>query len=322
MESLMTMFLNDDNINFAKYLQETDMQANIKPASVYLDDMLENILNPKPDYSLAPPWPFMAETFKFRKGEVTVWAGQNGSGKSMMTGQVALGLMKQNQKVCIASFEMKPMLTLNRMIRQFGGDAFTYSSEIDAQKMLGVYNRFESFTNNKLFIYDQQGMITAKKMIAVTKYCAGDLGVTHMFIDSLMKCVGGEDSYNEQKMFVDELTAVARDYDIHIHLVHHIRKLGNDETRPSKFDLRGSSSIADQVDNILIMWRNKKKEHDSEQGIEVDPKIPDALLMCEKQRNGEHEKWYDFWFDRNSQQFLDRYAGSLHDYDNNGRFSQ
>ena len=71
-----------------------------------------------------------------------------------------------------------------------------------------------------------------------------------------MKCVGGEDSYNEQKMFVDELTAVARDYDIHIHLVHHIRKLGNDETRPSKFDLRGSSSIADQVDNVLLMWRD------------------------------------------------------------------
>ena len=171
-------------------------------------------------------------------------------------GQVALALVKQKQKVCIASFEMKPQITLNRMIRQFVGNSTKRPDE-----MFEVYNRFESFTDKLLYVYDQQGMITSQKMVAVCRYCAVELGMNHIFIDSLMKCVGGEDSYNEQKNFVDELTCVARDYDLHIHLVHHIRKLGSDETRPNKFDLRGSSAIADQVDNVLIMWRNKKKEH-------------------------------------------------------------
>jgi twinkle protein len=44
-----------------------------------------------------------------------------------------------------------------------------------------------------------------------------------------MKCVSGEDDYNSQKSFVDELTALARDHNVHIHLVHHIRKLASEE---------------------------------------------------------------------------------------------
>jgi twinkle protein len=49
-----------------------------------------------------------------------------------------------------------------------------------------------------------------------------------------MKCVSGEDDYNAQKAFVDQITALARDEDMHIHLVHHIRKLSSEETTPNK----------------------------------------------------------------------------------------
>ena len=311
----MTTFLNSNTIDFAAYMQETDHKARVKPMSVYLDQLREELLNPTPDRSVSPPWGSMSETFAFRPGEVTVWAGQNGSGKSMITGQVALALVKQKQKVCIASFEMKPQITLNRMIRQFVGNSTKRPDE-----MFEVYNRFESFTDKLLYVYDQQGMITSQKMAAVCRYCAIELGMNHIFVDSLMKCVGGEDSYNEQKNFVDELTSIARDYDLHIHLVHHIRKLNSDETRPSKFDLRGSSAISDQVDNVLIMWRNKKKEHESERGLDIDPRMPDAWLMCEKQRNGEHEKWYEFWYHKDSQQFLERFNGMPMQFDLKGEF--
>ena len=37
----------------------------------------------------------------FREGEVTMWAGQNGNGKSLLTGQVALQLLAAGQKVGI-----------------------------------------------------------------------------------------------------------------------------------------------------------------------------------------------------------------------------
>ena len=78
--------------------------------------------------------------------------------------------------------------------------------------------------------------------------------------------------------------------------------------------------IADQVDNVLIMWRNKKKEHEAERGADVDPRMPDAWLMCEKQRNGEHEKWYEFWYHKDSQQFLERFSGMPMQFDLKGEF--
>ena len=34
---------------------------------------------------------------------------------------------------------------------------------------------------------------------------------------------------------------------------------------------------------------------------------PDMRMMCEKQRNGEHEEWYNFWYHRESQQFIENW---------------
>lgn len=316
------MFLNEDEIDFEKYLKQTDHKQLVKKAIVWADELMEEAINPPVDTSVMMPWSSTAESFSFRSGEVTVWAGLNGSGKSMMTSQVALGLVKQKQRVCIASFEMKPKVTLKRMIRQFAGKSLesTNYQLTPVQQKLDAITRFKTFANNYMYFYDQQGTVRPEIIIAMCKYCAEELGITHIVVDNLMKCVSGEDNYNGQKDFVDQLTSVARDYNIHIHLVHHIRKLANDEIRPSKSDLRGSSSITDQVDNVLILWRNKKKEHELQCGDTTNIDAPDALLMCEKQRNGEHESWYDMWYHKDSQQFLDRSGGMPMAFDHAGDF--
>ena len=316
------MFLNEDEIDFEKYLKQTDHKQLVKKAVVWADELIEDAINPPVDTSVMMPWSSTAESFSFRSGEVTVWAGLNGSGKSMMTSQVALGLVKQKQRVCIASFEMKPKVTLKRMVRQFSGKSLesTHYVQTPTQQKIDAITRFKNFASNYLYFYDQQGTVRPEIIIAMCKYCAEELGITHIVVDNLMKCVAGEDNYNGQKDFVDQLTSVARDYNIHIHLVHHIRKLSSDEVRPSKSDLRGSSSITDQVDNVLILWRNKKKEHELQRGDFSNQDASDAVLMCEKQRNGEHESWYDMWYHKDSQQFLDRNGGMLMAFDNAGDF--
>jgi twinkle protein len=316
------MFLSDDDIDFDAYLHMTDHEAKIKEARVWVEEFKEEVYNPPIDRSVSMPWSTTVDTFAFRPGEVTVWAGSNGSGKSLMTGQVALGLIRQDQKICVASFEMKPKVTLKRMIRQFAGKSLESNHYIKtpAEQKLDAYDRFLKFVDKKLYLYDQQGTVRTKMIEAMCHHCATKLGVNHVVVDSLMKCVPGEDAYNEQKDFVDKLTAIARDQDIHIHLVHHIRKLSSEEVRPSKSDLRGSSAITDQVDNVLILWRNKKKQHDMERGEQVDPLLPDAWLMCEKQRNGEKEPWFEFYFHADSQQFIDRHNGIPMDFDLRGDF--
>jgi twinkle protein len=252
---------------------------------------------------------------------VTVYAGSNGGGKSLVTGQIALGLVKQNLKVCIASYEMKPITTIVRMLRQFAGENINIPLTHDKEGYIrGVLGRFTNFIDENLYLYDQQGSTTPQKTIAMARYCAVELGIKHIFIDSLMKCVVSEDSLNEQKSFVDELCALARDHHVHIHLVHHIRKLQSEEIQPSKTDLKGSGSIADQVDNVFLVWRNKKKENARRNNEDYDEKQPDMFLMCQKQRNGEAEEFYGMYFEHNSQQFVDTLGGQPIDFDNKGAF--
>lgn len=316
----MEVFQTSD-IDFQKYLKETEQYQKIRPISVFIDEIKEDLKNPKPDNKCFMPWQVAQSSFHFRPGEVTVYAGGNGGGKSLITGQVALSLIKQKQKVCIASFEMKPMKTIYRMLRQFVGEdlesIFIKDKEVMYEKAL---QRFNKFTDNHLWLYDQQGTVTTPQIVAVTRYCAVELGIQHMFIDSLMKCMQAEDDYNAQKAFVDQLTAIARDHNMHIHLVHHIRKLGNQEIMPSKTDLKGTGAIADQVDNVLLMHRNKQKEHDLSKGKVVSDTTPDAYLMCEKQRNGEHEDWFSLWYHRDSQQFVDQVHGMPMAFEDGGKF--
>lgn len=320
-EARRVRLLKSDEVDMEKYLHATDITHKVQDIKVLIDGLREELSNPVSEVTQTMPWTKTESSFRFRAGEVTVYAGSNGGGKSLITGQIAMGLIKQSQKICIASFEMKPKRSLYRMLRQFAGENIDEPRFMDRKSYINkLLARFHDYAGGKLWFYDQQGTITSQQVIAVTRYCAMELGVKHMFIDSLMKCVSGEDDYNAQKAFVDELTALARDHDIHIHLVHHIRKLQSEELQPGKNDIKGTGAITDQVDNVLLMWRNKKKEHDFHKTGKADDKTPDAVLMCEKQRNGESEDWFNLWFDKNSQQFVEMPGAFPMAFDQQGEF--
>ena len=304
----MAEMIFPDEIDFAQYEQETDAQAKVKPAAMWVQELIDRIRNPVKQPRALMPWRKTHAMVAFRPGEVTVWGGANGNGKSLVTGQIALSLIAQDHKVCIASFEMKPIKTLERMGRQFSGynpedPAFAGSDEAK-EELVKVYQDFKDWTDGRLWLYDQQGTVTAKQVAAVVRYCAKEKGITHFFVDSLMKCVASEDDYNGQKMFVDELTAISRDHGIHIHLVHHIRKPTDESHKPSKYDYKGTGAITDQVDNVISVWRNKAKEKKRDEGKPVEDKEPDALLICDKQRNGEWEGSIGLWFDKPSMQYV------------------
>ena len=297
-----------DEIDFAAYEQETDAQQKVKPAGLWIQELMDRIKSPIKPVQAVMPWRKTHSMVQFRPGEVTVWGGANGNGKSLVTGQVGLSLCAQGEKVCIASFEMKPAKTLERMGRQFSGfnpnDPAFAGSDAATQELLDVYRQFKEWTDGRLWLYDQQGTVTTRQVCAVVRYCAKERGITHFFVDSLMKCVSGEDDYNGQKQFVDELTSIARDNGIHVHLVHHIRKPSDESHKPTKYDYKGSGAITDQVDNVISVWRNKAKEKKRDEDKQVDEKEPDALLICDKQRNGEWEGSIGLWFDRASMQYV------------------
>lgn len=297
-----------DEIDFGAYVRETDAKTNVKPAALWLADLIERLRKPDQTKRVFLPWEQARDVFNFRPGEVSLWAGQNGHGKTQVVSQVALSLMGQGEKVVIASFEMKPATTMQRLARMFVGmnpfsPEFQGNAGIDAISEL--YRDLAEWTENRLWIYDQQGTVSADKVIGMARYCAKELGITHIIIDSLMKCVRGEDDYNGQKEFVDELTALARDNQVHVHLIHHTRKPINEHHIPDKYDNKGSGAITDLVDNVMMVWRNKAKEDEAKAKGAMSSKRTehDAAILCRKQRNGEDEPTIRLWFDRESQQY-------------------
>lgn len=303
----MAQTLNADSIDFAGYLRDTEGQQRVKPAGLYVQELIDSLGKVRVAKDGRLPWAKTHEHVEFRPGEVTVWAGVNGQGKSLVTGMVALSLGTQGEKVCIASFEMRPKETMRRLLRQWSGRAFPTTEELGDpmvyRETRDLAEQFRDWTNAWLWLYDQQGTTRSETVLGVARYCAKELGIRHVFIDNLAKCLRSDDDNNEQKAFVDDLTALARDYDVHVHLVHHSKKLARDEDVPQKGDVKGSGTIVDQVDNLMLVWRNKRKERDAQAGKLVSETEPDALLICDKQRNGDWEGRISLWFDAPSQQF-------------------
>ena len=291
-----------DDIDWELWQEETAPKRRIKEKSHYAEQIKEYFEGSLIKRGSSIPWDEHGFFVGIRPSEVSVWAGINGHGKSLLLGQVALSLTAQDQKCLIASFEMRPEITLARMARQATG------MKIPSPMAL---MQFHDWKKDHMYLLDHHGMIDANSMLAVCRYAAGELGVQHVVIDSLMKCVKGEDDFNGQKDFVNSLCAIAQDTGLHIHLVHHMRKGADEKHLPGKFDLKGSGSITDQVDNVFIVWRNKGKAQDRQENGVVDESTPDALLICEKQRNGEWEGRMPLWFEPDSQQYVKEQFGRI-----------
>lgn len=289
------MHLIKDEIDFNAYAEEPE-HHKIRPASDFLQQTIDAFHAPKATFAPRPLWEKAKGKIAFRPGEVSLWAGINGHGKSMMLSQVALDLASQDEKALVLSFEMLPVRQMQRMCRQ---------AYADDDPPISFIQSLHKWTDNRIWIYDHNGAIEWRKVIAVMRYAHEKYRINHFVVDSLMKCVKGEDDYNGQKDFVNDLCSFAQGRQAHVHLVHHVRKGESEFKAPGKFDVRGASSITDQVDNVFIIWRNKKVERDEEKSAGE----PSTFLICEKQRNGEWEGRLGFWFDIASMQYFERADG-------------
>ncbi|MDR1349641.1 MAG: hypothetical protein LBJ59_02450 [Zoogloeaceae bacterium] len=118
---------------------------------------------------------------------------------------------------------------------------------------------------------------------------------------------------------MNDIQAIAHQEHVHIHLVAHSRKGDNDEKPPRLHDVKGTSEICDMAENVLSVWKNKKKIELQSQGNTSKDDESDAILLVDSQRNG--DGWtgaFPLWFDRESFQFLS--APNLHPLEFEGVF--
>lgn len=230
--------------------------------------------------------------FEFRPGEVTIWTGFNGHGKSLLLNQVLIGIMTQGEKTCVFSGEMTPAQQGKRTVKQISGIDRPSPEFID---------HIGSWLRDRMWLFNLVGSATIDRLLEVFAYAKRRYGIRHFVIDSLMMTDVPEDgagAFSAQKDAMRKLRAFVTANGAHIHLVAHPRKAQDESRAPGKLDVSGSSKLTDAADNVFSVWSARKEDGDP------DVEKPDALLELHKNRNGDvqHKKLW-LYFNRDAMQF-------------------
>ena len=267
-----------------------DLDADVRELDMLLqvEDVVDRMFAEQVGSFVHRPF---GDRMAFRPGELTIWAGMGGSGKSQLVGQVIAWALAEGETATIASLEMPMETTLRRMWTQI----------LDAPPTLGAAKAWAEAMKGRLFLYDQIDRVPADRMLSMVRVASQLLECRHVVIDSLTKCglpQDGEGHLTKQTDFVDRLQHAVKHLGCHCHLVVHLRK-GESAQRRSMHDIRGASQISDLADNVLILVRDTEKERVLEEAamkpesqwsdkfaklVDMARDRPDAVLQVEKQR--------------------------------------
>ncbi|MBF0308106.1 MAG: toprim domain-containing protein [Magnetococcales bacterium] len=246
-------------------------------------------------------WNKIGNRLRFRPGELTVWTGNTGCGKSQALGQSIVQWVMRGGRCLLASLEMRSARSLERMVRQMTGMAYPPKPYIEA-----AMDRL----SEGLWIYDLVGKAEVKELLQVCDYARRRYGVEIFVIDSLMRLGVSTEDYTGQEAAMLEMVSFAVSRNVHIHLVAHSRKNRMEGIPSPGAQIKGSSAIGDNAFNVIEVTRNFAKEKKLAGGAtpESIQEEHDGGLVVQKQRNGTWTGQVRLWFDSASQQYLEGWA--------------
>jgi len=273
--------------------------ANLVWAGEFEDKVLRRLFPPggvEPGFEM--PWPF---PWKIRPGEMTVWTGFSGHGKTVCLSQVMVHLASEGQRVCVASMEVEPDKTLETFWCQANGGRFPWNwNEVcdlseESKVDLGTRRfreRFKWLAERVLVFLPQDtpdgvGRAKWQKLVECFVYARQRYGCEQFVVDSLMMCVGrSEQEYQQVELFVNALSSFAKRHQVHVHLVAHSRKKDDEGKPPGKQDIAGPKETADIAHNVAVVHRNMAKAK-KWQLLERELKDLDGMVCASPEKEDE-----------------------------------
>lgn len=252
------------------------------------------------------PYGQLGEKLLFRPGEVTLWTGASGSGKSQLLSDCTIEWIKCGSRVCISSLEMRAVSMLKRMCKQTSG------VDRPTEPFIGASLQWLS---QGLLLYDVTGKASAETLIEVFDYARAKYGCDQFIIDSLMRLGISSDDYAGQEKAMFGMVNWAVSSNIHLHIVAHARKGGPQSGAPETEDVKGGMEIGANAFNIVGVWRNRQLEDEirkMEAQGQADElrKTPGVILNVAKQRNGDFEGKVGLWFDQSNYRYYSSHERS------------
>lgn len=180
------------------------------------------------------------------EGEVSVVFGYTSHGKSQLTQNIAYNVAARGIPVLLLPLEMTAAQNTAR---------FLSFADRDKLMALPIY-------------YPASKQIRHKDLNALVG-AAKDQGVKLVVIDQLQQLTRSvENQTNEISLITHTISEVAKVHDVHIMLISHVSRSGFGKA-PDLVDLKGSSSIEQDADICLSVWRNFKAEDEYERNALV-----------------------------------------------------
>lgn len=256
------------------------------------------------------PYGKLGTKMLFRPGEMSLWSGASGAGKSQILSDCSVDWISQGSRICISSLEMKGAATLKRMCKQLTG--------VDRPTARYIRDALVWLTQG-LLIYDLTGKASADAIIAIFDYARAKYGCDQFIVDSLMRLGVASDDYVGQEKAIFRLVDWTISSSVHLHVVAHSRKGGSTAGAPETEDIKGAMEIGANAFNILTVWRNRQMEDDicklkddsAEAAERMRQENPGVILNIAKQRNGDFEGKVGLWFDTDTYRYHSAYDKSL-----------
>lgn len=209
----------------------------------------------------------------FSGGQVSVWTGKRGEGKSTLLGQILLEAVNQNRCVCAYSGEMAKEDFKLGLLQQAAG--YLHVTRREDQRTERVYYDVDQATqkainawwDKRLFLTDIQrkNAHDEDNILKIFEYANRRYGCDTFLVDNIMTTELKNEAqigfWRAQSLFTGRLIAFAKRVDVHVHLVAHPRKTDGKKHIEAD-DVGGSGDITNRADNVFLVERVPEEELD------------------------------------------------------------
>uniref|UniRef100_W5KYB1 Twinkle mtDNA helicase n=1 Tax=Astyanax mexicanus TaxID=7994 RepID=W5KYB1_ASTMX len=188
-----------------------------------------------------------------RNGELTVFTGPTGSGKTTFISEYALDLCMQGVNTLWGSFEIKNVRLARIMLTQFAMQRL--------EENLDQYDSWaDKFEELPLYFMTFHGQQNIKTVLDTMQHAVYLYDISHVVIDNLQFMMGQEnlsvDKFAVQDHIIGAFRKFATNSSCHVTLIIHPRKEEDDKELQTA-SIFGSAKASQEADNVLILQEKK-----------------------------------------------------------------
>ncbi|XP_072312445.1 twinkle mtDNA helicase [Eucyclogobius newberryi] len=188
-----------------------------------------------------------------RKGELTVFTGPTGSGKTTFISELALDLCMHGVNTLWGSFEINNVRLAKIMLTQFAMQRL--------EDNLEQYDYWaDKFEELPLYFMTFHGQQNIKAVLDTMQHAVYLYDINHVIIDNLQFMMGQEnltlDKFAVQDQIIAAFRRFATNSSCHVTLIIHPRK-EEDDRELQTASIFGSAKASQEADNVLILQEKK-----------------------------------------------------------------